>query len=232
MLAESDRYLIVAAHPDDEVLMCGGSVGNWINGGASVNSCILVGGAHARTQRPEDTKLRANIRAAHERLNIHSLALGDFPNIKLNTVPHLDIVQFIERSIENTGANVIVTHHPADVNDDHRHTAQAAQAAMRLFQRRSNIPAMRRLMYAEVLSATDWTVQGALNQFTPNCFVEIGEEGVAAKIAALNCYDDVTRPYPHPRSRESLKALATYRGSCAGLEYAEAFQIAFERNAQ
>jgi hypothetical protein len=85
-------------------------------------------------------------------------------------------------------------------------------------------------MFMEVLSATDWSVNQAFNAFRPNVFFEIGEDGIDAKVKALSSYRDVMRPYPHPRSEESLKGLALYRGSQAKLLYAEAFESAFRRN--
>lgn len=81
----------------------------------------------------------------------------------------------------------------------------------------------------EVPSATEWSVNHAMNLFTPNTFVEVGKDGVCRKIEALSLYRDVMRPYPHPRSEETIQGLAAWRGSQAGLYYAEAFQCVFRR---
>ena len=122
----------------------------------------------------------------------------------------------------------IVTHHPTDTNNDHAMTSGAAQAACRLFQRRPTDYRLHLVMYMETPSATDWSLDSSANRFTPNCFVEIGQEGLDAKLRAMAEYKGVMRPYPHPRSEENYRGLAAYRGAQAGLCYAEAFEIAFE----
>ena len=137
--------------------------------------------------------------------------------------------EFIEKAILESGAEVVITHHPSDTNNDHLHTSMACQAAVRLFQRRADIPALRELWFMEVLSSTEWSVNSSMNRFQPNVFVEIGKEGVEAKIRALAQYRGVMRPYPHPRSEEALLGLAAYRGAQAGCNYAEAFECVLRR---
>ena len=223
------NYLIVAAHPDDEVLGAGALMYVKSRKGDRVDVCILSGGAEVRHLRPGDAELEADIAGSAGVLGVHSLVKGNFPNIQLNTVPHLKLVQFIEESIHRCQPDVVITHHPSDTNNDHLHTSLACQAAIRLFQRRPEERPLRELWYMEVPSATEWSVNQAMQGFQPNTFVEVGEEGVDAKIRALSAYRDVMRPYPHPRSPETLKGLAACRGSQAGLCYAEAFQCVFRR---
>lgn len=223
------KYLIVAAHPDDEVLGAGGLMFSKARRGDTVDVCILSGGAEVRHLRPGDAELESDIAGSSGILGVHSLVKGAFPNIQLNTVPHLKLVQFIEESIARCEPDVVITHHPGDTNNDHLQTSLACQAAIRFFQRRPEIPALRELWFMEVPSATDWGVNQALEPFQPNTFVEIGEAGVEAKLRALSAYRDVMRPYPHPRSPETLRGLAACRGSQAGLCYAEAFQCVFRR---
>ena len=223
------NYLIVAAHPDDEVLGAGALMYVKSRKGDRVDVCILSGGAEVRHLRPGDAELESDIAGSAGVLGVHSLVKGSFPNIQLNTVPHLKLVQFIEESIHRCQPDVVITHHPSDTNNDHLHTSLACQAAIRLFQRRPEERPLRELWYMEVPSATEWSVNQAMQGFQPNTFVEVGEEGVDAKIRALSQYRDVMRPYPHPRSPETLKGLAACRGSQAGLFYAEAFQCVFRR---
>jgi LmbE family N-acetylglucosaminyl deacetylase len=223
------NYLFVVAHPDDEVLGAGATMYKLAKEGISVNVCIMSGEVRARDRRPSDSELERDIDGITNLLGIKQIFKGDFPNIEFNTVPHLKLVQFVEKVILETRAEVVFTHHPADTNNDHLHTSLACQAAIRLFQRRDNIPPIKELLFMEVLSATDWSVNKAVIHFNPNTFIEVGEEGVEKKIEALSQYRDVMRDYPHPRSREALRGLAAYRGAQAGLRYAEAFESVFRR---
>lgn len=218
--------LIVVAHPDDEVLGCGGTAASFAAEGIEVRSCIISGQADARVNRPETEELHTQAVEAHNILGFKDWKLGDFPNLQLNLVPHLEIVQFIESAIEEFSAEIIFTHHPNDVNDDHKHTSNACQAAARLFQRRPHLTPLKSLYFMETLSATDWTFpQG--NDFRADTFFEMGEENLEKKLKALAAYRGVMRDFPHPRSREIMTGHAAYRGGQAGMKYAEAFQTAF-----
>lgn len=220
--------LVVVAHPDDEVLGYGATGALHASRGVSVRACIAVAKADARLHRPDTVKLLDHIRAAQEDLGFGAPIFGDFPNIRMNTVPHLELVQFIEEAIRETAADTLVTHHPGDINDDHQQVARACQAAARLAQRSSGSLRLRALMSMEVLSSTDWQFPGQTPTFVPNTFVEIGEEFLDRKIRALGRYEGVMRPYPHPRSPEALRALATVRGAESGVHLAEAFNTAFQ----
>lgn len=221
--------LVVVAHPDDEVLGAGATMYRLAQKGEKVNVCIMSGNVRARDKRPSDTELENDINSSMNLLGVSRIILGEFPNIEFNIVPHLQLVQFIEQAIVETGADMIFTHHPADTNNDHLHTSLACQAAIRLFQRRDNILPIKELLFMEVPSATDWSVNKALAQFTPNAFFEIGEEGMKMKIKALSLYDGVMREYPHPRSSQAIEGLAAYRGGQGGMKYAEAFESVFRR---
>lgn len=221
------KYLFVVAHPDDEVLAAGATIHKLIGAGNEVAVATLVNRVAARFNL--SPSLQSEQARAHAVLGITTAFTEDFPNIKMNTVPHLELVQFVEHCIETFGAEAIVTHHPADLNNDHVMTSGAAQAAARLFQRREGIPPLRSFSYMEGASATEWSLDSAANRFIPNCFVEIGEEGLNKKLEALACYKGVMRPYPHPRSAEALRGLAAWRGAQAGCDYAEAFETVFRR---
>ena len=126
--------------------------------------------------------------AALKYIGVNKEYEGTFPNIEMNTVPHLQLVQFIESAIKESEPDIIITHHPADTNNDHLQTSM-------------------------------------MQIFNPNGFVEVGKEGVDAKIKALGMYRGVMRPYPHPRSAEYITGLAAVRGSQWGVNYAEAFEV-------
>ncbi len=220
--------LIVVAHPDDEVLGCGGTAASLTSRGIDVRACILSGRVDARAGRPPQDVLRDDILKAQELLGMGPPIIGEFPNIRFNTAPHLELVQFIEAAILECRARHIFTHHPSDLNDDHLHTSRACQAAARLFQRRDDAPRLEALCFMEVLSSTDWSLSPESNPFQPNCYYPI-EEFLETKIAALQAYQGVMRDYPHPRSREVVRGLAAYRGGQAGMRFAECFQSAFQR---
>ena len=121
--------------------------------------------------------------------------------------------------------DIIITHHPADTNNDHLQTSMACQEAIRPFQRRPEVKRVKECWYMEVHSCTEWKINNAMQIFNPNGFVEVGKEGVDAKIKALGMYRGVMRPYPHPRSAEYITGLAAVRGSQWGVNYAEAFEV-------
>jgi N-acetylglucosamine malate deacetylase 1 len=223
-------YLVVVAHPDDEVLGAGATMYKLAQEGHSINVCILSGDVNARKFRPSTEELSEDVNRAMELLKVEKIITGSFPNIEFNMVPHLELVQFIESAIIETNADVIITHHPADLNNDHLHTSLACQAAVRLFQRRKDVKPLKELLFMEVPSSTEWGLNKTMNQFTPNVFIEVGEINVNKKIEALEQYRGVMRDYPHPRSYEAIKGLAAYRGGQSGTIYAEAFESVFRRN--
>ena len=111
----------------------------WQMPGARVRACFLSRHAEARNGVPEHNELLGDIASAQAILGFGAAIIGSFPNIKLNTVSHLDLVQFVEKAIIETQPDVVFTHHPGDVNDDHVQTSRACQAAIRLFQRRAGV---------------------------------------------------------------------------------------------
>lgn len=219
------KYLLVVAHPDDEVLGAGASMFRWSREGHQIDVAIMCTEAKARAFRPEDKELDDDLNASSDFLGIHRKFEATFPNIEMNTVPHLKLVQFIESAIRESEPDIIITHHPADTNNDHLQTSMACQEAVRLFQRRPEVKRVRELRYMEVPSCTEWKINSAMVSFNPNCYVEVGKEGVDAKVKALSMYRGVMRPYPHPRSAEFIEGLAAYRGGQWGLMYAEAFEV-------
>lgn len=219
------NYLFVVAHPDDEVLGAGASIYKLIKLGHNVAIATMAN--HAAARANISATLADDQKAAFAILGINKFYSADFPNIKMNTVPHLDLVQFIERCIEDFNAEVVFTHHPSDTNDDHVKTSYATQAAVRIFQRKDNFNQLKEFAYMEILSCTEWSLDSSANRFTPNYFVEVGKNGISKKIEALNAYKGVMRSFPHPRSKEAVEGLAAYRGAQSGCNYAEAFESVF-----
>lgn len=221
------KYLVVVAHPDDEVLGAGATINKLIKEGNEVAIATMANRANARANISET--LTNDEAEAYKILGVSKSYVADFPNIKMNTIPHLDLVRFVEKCIEDFGAEAIITHHPSDTNNDHVCTSYAVQAACRLFQRKESVPVLKLVLYMEVPSSTEWSFDSSSNRFTPNYFVEVGKEGIELKLKALKAYKGVMRPYPHPRSDEAIMGLAAYRGVQAGCNYAEAFECVFSR---
>lgn len=164
-----------SADPDDEVLGAGATIQKLVKHGNKVAVAIMSG--HAAARANISATLSEDEAKAMSILGVEKVYHADFPNIKMNTVPHLDLVQFIEKCIEDWQAEAIVTHHPSDVNIDHQETSRAANAACRLFQRTTGVPSLKCFAYMEVLSSTEWSLNTAENRFSPNFFIEVGNEG-------------------------------------------------------
>jgi len=222
--------LVVVAHPDDEILGFGATGAKLALAGEIVQAVILCGHVGARALRPTDVELSEDILAASRVVGFSTPVMGSFPNIKMNTVPHLDIVRFIEDQIAIFQPDRIFTHHVGDLNDDHLQVARACLAAARYFQRRAQIKGPNSIHTMEIPSSTDWGFASTSHQYMPNLFVDIDTKCLELKIRALACYRKVMRDCPHPRSREGLTSLATFRGGQGGFRFAESFQTVFQRN--
>lgn len=223
------KYLIVIAHPDDETLGAGASIRKWSQNGNIVDIAIMCTEAKARAFRLKNNELKVDTNTSTEFLGVHKKYGALFPNIEMNTVPHIKLVQFIESAIRESEPDVIISHHSADTNNDHMKTSMACQESIRLFQRQPTVKPIREFWFMEVGSASDWCLNSEMNAFRPNVSVEVGKEGVDAKIKALSMYRGMMRPYPHPRSNEAMEGLAAWRGSQTGCMSAEAFECAMRR---
>ena len=228
-MKEPKRISLIVAHPDDEVLGFGGSGSRLAADGSLIAPVILCGNVDARAHRPSDKDLHTDMNSASEKLGFLPPEKGNFPNIQLNTIPHIELVKFVEEHIRDFRPHHIFTHHPGDLNDDHRAVAEAARVGSSLYLRDPQMPPLESLSYMEILSSTDWAYPNSGNDFIPDLFQEISETELALKVEALGCYRDVMRPPPHPRSREGLEALARYRGGQRGMMWAEAFQCIYRR---
>jgi N-acetylglucosamine malate deacetylase 1 len=227
------NVLVVAAHPDDEVLGCGGTLARLSREKNRVTCCFMSESVKARHIKPEHSKFLRNIKRAHRRLGVSDVIFNDFPNIEMNTVPTLRLVKAVEDAILRVKPQMILTHHWADVNEDHVRTFEAVVAAARLPERGRGhaVPRnmIKKILCFEIPSSTDWSAPAPHKTFTPNVFFNI-ERTLPAKIAALKEYHGVIRPFPHPCSPEGLTHLAAYRGMQSGFERAEAFFLLRETN--
>lgn len=217
----ADTVLVVAAHPDDEVLGCGGAIAKHAASGDQVEILILAEGLKARSADADSGELQAlhdSARKAAAVLGASAPEFAGFPDNKMDTAPLLDIVQRIEETIARLSPRTIYTHFANDLNVDHQLTARAVAAACRPLPQSS----IKSIYAFETPSSTEWAPDDV---FRPTRFVEISEDALARKLRALDCYTSEMRDFPHPRSSKAVEALARWRGATAGVEAAECFEI-------
>jgi LmbE family N-acetylglucosaminyl deacetylase len=176
---------------------------------------------------PGEQALDGHMRRAGAHLGIREWMTHKFPNVKFNTVPHLELVQAIEQAIVKFRPETIYTHHASDVNDDHKATCHATVAALRLPERgrpaSKDLAVVKRVLAYEVPSSTDWSLASGAT-FRPTVFVD-ATATFDAKMAAVREYQGVLRPFPHPCSEEGLRSLAQVRGMASACRLAEAFEL-------
>lgn len=213
--------LVIAAHPDDETLGCGGTIARHVAEGDLVHLAIMADGVHSRLPVSEPGLLRRldASKRAQAILGISSSYYLEFPDNRMDSIPLLEIVQKIEPIIDAVHPAVIYTHYHGDLNVDHRLTHAAVMTACRPLP--GSTP--REIFGFEVLSSTEW---GAPQRapFLPTCFVDISQQ-FGIKLKALEAYADEMRAAPHSRSAEHVEALARHRGHSVGVDAAEAFEV-------
>ena len=213
--------LVVAAHTDDEALGCGGTIARHVAEGDTVYAAFLADGVTSRPNSDgEELKQRsAAAERAHEILGIKGTYLLNFPDNRMDSIPLLDIVQKLENVIAEVQPQVVYTHHYGDLNVDHRITHQAVLTACRPVPGSS----VKEIYAFEVLSSTEWGMLG-MTPFNPNVFIDISNY-LESKFQALAAYELEMREEPHARSLANARRLAEFRGSCVGLEAAEAYSL-------
>lgn len=221
-----DRVLVVAAHPDDEVLGCGATIARLTREGHEVYLAILGEGFTARHATreagdPADVKaLQECSRRVAALLGAKDLSLGDLPDNRFDTVPLLDVVKIVEGLVERVQPQVVYTHHGGDLNIDHATTSRAVLTATRPLP---GCP-VRELLMFEVPSSTEWAFQQQAPVFHPTVFMDV-RDTLETKVKAVTLYEGEARAFPHPRSAEALRATARRWGSAVGVDAAEAFEL-------
>jgi len=221
------KILVVAAHPDDEVLGCGGTIAKHVNNGDEVNVVILAEGITSRDSKrdvkergQEIAHLAQSAYKANKILGAASLILHDFPDNRMDSLNILEIVKVVENFIDKFKPTIIYTHHAGDVNIDHKRIHEAVVVACRPMPNQK----IKRLLFFEIASSTEWQAPGLAPFFMPNWFVDISST-LNTKLRALNVYDSEMREYPHSRSLKALEYLAKWRGATVGVAAAEAFVL-------
>ena len=215
------RILVIAAHPDDEVLGMGGTIAMHatVHQDAVRIVCVTDGSS---TQYPGDEANRAQkeeeARAAAAELGVTDYVHLDLPDMRLDTLPHVDVNRVVEEQIRDFEPTTVYTVHP-DVNRDHRVLFDSVAVATRPVPGQS----VRRVLTYAPTSSTEWT-PSALNWFVPNWFVDVTST-LDRKLASFGHYRTEARPYPHPRSERAIRAAAEFYGASCGCEAAEPFVL-------
>lgn len=223
------KILLVVAHPDDEVLGAGGTMNKLIQDYNCTIKAIILGEGITSRSDERDTEQwkkelevhKRNIQEAAAKIGFTKVKAYGFADNRFDSVNLLDIIKVIESEKSTFKPSVIFTHHGGDVNIDHQRTFEAVITSCRPMEHEL----VNTIITFETPSATEWIASTEPKNFIPNLFVEISENNLKAKSEAMECYENERRPYPHPRSPESLKIIAQYRGITIGRKLAEAFEI-------
>ena len=217
------NILVIASHPDDEILGCGGSLYNFKKQGAKISAIFLSDGESSR-KSPKVKKLISERKKqafnAAKVIGIKNLIFGNFPDNSMDTVPLLKIVQFIEKHIKLIKPDTVFTHFENDLNIDHQITSKATITACRPLKKQT----VKSILFFEILSSSEWNISSKNKNFKPNYFIDISKS-LKFKLEALKCYKREIKKWPHPRSIEGVKLLSKTRGSSVGLTNAEAFVL-------
>lgn len=212
--------LVVAAHPDDELLGAGATLARHVRHGDEVHAVVVSDGATSRYQDGMADVLAECARVAAKALGLASIRVGALPDQRLDAVPLVEVTKRIESEVDELRPEIVYTHFPRDVNSDHGVVARAAWTAARPYV----APWLRRFAVFETPSSTEWAWPLDDGGFHPTLFVDVTAD-LDTKLAAMACYEPELRDYPHPRSLRALRERAAYWGSRVGLPAVEPFQV-------
>ena len=213
------KVAAIFAHPDDEVLACGGMLTKHASQGDDVAILILATGLTSRGEASSNEleALKKDSRNAAKAMGIDSVSFGDFPDNAMDGIPLLDVIKVVETFLANHPATVIYTHHMGDMNIDHQVTARAVLTAARPLPGAGDLT----ILAGEINSSTEYAPP-PMAPFTPTEYYDISDT-LEVKINAMAAYKGELREWPHPRSLKALEHQARNRGAQAGMDAAEAF---------
>ena len=224
----NNRILIIAAHPDDDILGCGGMSSKYKSVDIDIRVIFIVEGTSCRfnesdlnsaiVQEEIYQRNSYGIKALNY-LGVNNYKFYNLPCGRLDTVPIININKIMENEIREFKPTIIFTHSENDTNNDHRIIFRSTLMATRPVLTNK----IRQLISFEILSSSEWNFGSEF--FKPNFFIELSEQNVQDKINALNFYESETKPYPFPRSTEGIKINCQYRGMQIGVKYAEAYKL-------
>lgn len=214
------RVLVIAPHPDDEVLGVGGTIAKRANAGDEVTVCICTKGVHSMFDPKIIKAGRDEARRAHTYLGVSETIFLDLPAAELDSLPMTGIVGMLENVVSETCPDEIFIPHHGDIHNDHKTISAAAMVALR--PKRFKKPV--RILSYEVPSETGWDAPTTENAFIPNVYEDITDT-ITKKLNSVLIYKSQAEQWPGARSAGAVEALAKYRGSTVCIPYAEAFQL-------
>jgi LmbE family N-acetylglucosaminyl deacetylase len=217
-MIKNDNILIIAPHPDDEVLGCGGIMKKYSEAGNHVNVLVVSRGAPKLYSDEKIKNVRKEARAAHHILGVKETIFLDFPAPELDTVSVSEISRAIAEVIKKYNIQTVYLPHRGDIHHDHRIVFNAGLVACRPVGQYS----VKEIYGYETLSETEWAAPYGDDAFIPTSFVNITEQ-IDSKLEAFKCFKSQIRPFPNSRSLETIEALAKFRGATVGFERAEGF---------
>lgn len=220
------NILVISAHPDDEVLGCGGTIIKYSKK-YNIFSVIVGEGCTSRINK-KNKNINKNLNLLKKQANKVAKIMGikktfflSLPDNKLDTLPLLNIIHKIEKIVNQIKPEIIFTHHNGDLNIDHQIINKAVLTATRPINKNF----VKSVRTFEVLSSTEWNYQSSNHMlFNPNLFIDISKQ-LNKKIKSFLYYKSEIRKFPHPRSKEGIENIAKFRGASSGLKAAEAFHI-------
>lgn len=218
------RRIVIAPHPDDEVLGVGGTLLRHKAEGEELAWLIVTTISVASGWSEEKVKQRADeVKQITELFGFDKVFSLNFPTTQLDSIPMSDLVSGISKVFSAFEPEEVFVPHPSDVHTDHRMVFDAVASCTKWFR----YPSVKRVLAYETLSETDFGL-GADHGFRPNVFVDI-EPYLKGKLQAMDIYASELGTFPFPRSHEAIRALATLRGAASGFKAAEAFELLRER---
>ena len=214
------NILVIAPHPDDEILGCGGMMLKRIKEGDSVYVCIVTHAAPPIFPEGASAPIQKAARQCHEWMGVKQTFFLNFPTVMLEKVDRYLLNDAILKVITETKADELYIPHYGDMQKDHQIVAEACMVAVRPKYKHR----VRKVYGYETMSETAWNTPSIQNEFIPNSFVDISDN-LDGKLEALNFYDSQMQPYPDARSLEAVRALAVYRGTLMHYKAAEAYML-------
>lgn len=214
------NILIIAPHPDDEILGCGGTIAKHIANGNDVFVAIVTKGCKPLFSDDSVEQVREECREADAYLGVRKTIFMDFPASMLEEVPRYKLNEAFIKLIQDIKPEMVYLPHRGDMQLDHKMTVDAAMVALRPKYKHT----VKKIYAYETLSETGWDVPNVENEFIPTSYNDI-YGFLDKKIEAMKIFKSQIAEYPNPRSVESIKALAIYRGTTVGVKAAEAFVV-------